>query len=470
MTRSQCPDAPGGFFTVLELPMFEADTLDKWLSHIEVLHSKPIDMGLERMHEMVRRLGISFADRTVITVGGTNGKGSTCAMLESIYRAANYTTGMHTSPHLLRINERCVVNGREVSDERLIAAFREVEKARGEMTLSYFEYTALAILLIFMEEKCDVVILEIGLGGRLDAINTIDSNAAVISTVGVDHVAFLGNTREQIGWEKARIYRPGCPAVCADENVPATVTDYVREIGAKQLFANIDWRVSVKEDGRFTFSQGAFILENLPEPALLGSNQYRNAGGVLAVVASLMDRVPVTRDDIERGLTGVKLTARFECITTNPVPTVIDVGHNPQAAEVLFTNVIRSKKPGEKTLAVFGMLADKDMTTVSQILADAFDEWFVASLTGPRAATAAQLADCMKTAGIDPARITTFETVAEALAAARARAKALTAASSANNGDRAESAQSGTVRIIVFGSFVTVTAALGIFADEGIKR
>ena len=146
------------------------------------------------------------------------------------------------------------------------------------------------------------------------------------------------------------------------------------------------------------------------------------------------------------------------------------MGHNPQAAEVLFTNVIRSKKPGEKTLAVFGMLADKDMTTVSQILADAFDEWFVASLTGPRAATAAQLSDCMKTAGIDPARITTFETVAEALAAARARAKALTAASSANNGDRAESAQSGTVRIIVFGSFVTVTAALGIFADEGIKR
>lgn len=449
--------------------MFEADTLDKWLAHIEVLHSKPIDLGLERMREMVSRLGISFAGRTVVTVGGTNGKGSTCAMLESIYRAANYTTGMHTSPHLLRINERCVVNGREVSDERLIAAFRKVEQARGDMTLSYFEYTALAILLIFMEEACDVVILEIGLGGRLDAINTIDSDAAVISTVGVDHTAFLGNTREEIGMEKAHIYRPGRPAVCADEDVPATVSGYIREIGAKPLFANIDWRVSVKPDGRFTFSQGAFILENLPAPALLGSNQYRNAGGVLSAVAALMDRVPVTRDDIERGLTSVRLAARFELITNDPVPTVIDVGHNPQAAEVLFTNVVHSKKPGERTLAVFGMLADKDMTAVSHILADAFDEWFVASLTGPRAATAGQLSECMLKAGVDAARIRTFDGVAEALAAARARALELTGRS-ANNGDSAAGSQSGTVRIVVFGSFVTVTAALEVFAQEGIRR
>ena len=322
--------------------MFDATNLDAWLNHIEVLHSKPIDMGLERMQTMIQRLGLDFSSQTVITVGGTNGKGSTCAMLESIYRAAGYTTGMHTSPHLIRLNERCVVNGREVSDECLMKAFREVEAARAEMTLSYFEYTALAILKIFLDAKLDVVILEIGLGGRLDAINCIDGNAAVISTIGVDHVAFLGHTREAIGFEKAHIYRAGCPAVCADPLVPSTVRDYVEKIGAVRRFANEDWRVTVKDNGRFTFSMGATLFEDLPEPALVGVNQYSNAGGVLAVVASLMGRVPVTQDDIATGLKTVRLTARFEHITDDPVPTIIDVGHNPQAAEVLFTNVIKT--------------------------------------------------------------------------------------------------------------------------------
>lgn len=443
--------------------MFDAAAMSDWLAHIEVLHSKPIDMGLERMREMVRRLAIDFESKTVITVGGTNGKGSTCAMLESIYRAAGYSTGMHTSPHLLRINERCVVNGREVSDARLISAFREVEKAREEMTLSYFEYTALAILKVFQEEDLDVVILEIGLGGRLDAVNTIDAHASVISTIGIDHTAFLGNTREAIGLEKAHIYRPGRPAVCADASVPKTVSDYVTQIGAIGCFAGRDFCVKVKPDGRFTFAEGAVLFEDLPEPALAGTNQYRNAGGVLAVITNLMDRVPVTRDDIETGLRSVRLTARFEAITDDPVPTVIDVGHNPQAAEVLFTNVIRSKKPGEKTLAVFGMLADKDMEAVSRILADAFDEWFVASLTGPRAATADMLSHAMREAGIEAERIHTYESVEEALGAARKTARDTLAGKAACASEQA-------VRIVIFGSFVTVTAALEVFAREGISR
>lgn len=442
--------------------MFDAKTLDAWLTHIEVLHSKPIDLGLDRMKTMVERMGLDFSSRTVITVGGTNGKGSTCAMLESIYRAAGYTTGMHTSPHLIRLNERCVVNGREVDDERLMDAFRAVEKARGDMTLSYFEYTALAILRIFREDELDVVILEIGLGGRLDAINTIDSNAAVISTIGIDHVAFLGNTREAIGLEKAHIYRPGCPAVCADADVPATVRNHVEQIGAKRLSAGEDWTVTVKENGTFTFAQGATLFEDLPEPALAGVNQYRNAGGVLSVIASLMDRVPVTLDDIRTGLRQVRLTARFELITTDPVPTVIDVGHNPQAAEVLLTNVVRSRRPGEHTIAVCGMLADKDMAGVTHILADAFDEWHVASLTGPRAATAAQLHEAMLTAGVEPGRIHEHADVAQALAAARESAVKIAGG--------AESGAEQAVRIVVFGSFVTVTAALEVFAGEGIAR
>ena len=443
--------------------MFDAKTLDAWLMHIEVLHSKPIDLGLDRMKTMVERMGLDFSSRTVITVGGTNGKGSTCAMLESIYRAAGYTTGMHTSPHLIRLNERCVVNGREVDDERLMDAFRAVEKARGDMTLSYFEYTALAILRIFREDELDVVILEIGLGGRLDAINTIDSNAAVISTIGIDHVAFLGNTREAIGLEKAHIYRPGCPAVCADADVPATVRNHVEQIGAKRLFAGEDWTVTVKENGTFTFAQGATLFEDLPEPALAGVNQYRNAGGVLSVIASLMDRVPVTLDDIRTGLRQVRLTARFELITTDPVPTVIDVGHNPQAAEVLLTNVVRSRRPGEHTIAVCGMLADKDMAGVTHILADAFDEWHVASLTGPRAATAAQLHEAMLTAGVEPGRIHEHADVAQALAAARESAVKIAGG--------AESGAEQAVRIVVFGSFVTVTAApAGDEEPTGKKR
>ena len=444
--------------------MFDATNLDAWLNHIEVLHSKPIDMGLERMQTMIQRLGLDFSSQTVITDGGTNGKGSTCAMLESIYRAAGYTTGMHTSPHLIRLNERCVVNGREVSDECLMKAFREVEAARAEMTLSYFEYTALAILKIFLDAKLDVVILEIGLGGRLDAINCIDGNAAVISTIGVDHVAFLGHTREAIGFEKAHIYRAGCPAVCADPLVPSTVRDYVEKIGAVRRFANEDWRVTVKDNGRFTFSMGATLFQDLPEPALVGVNQYSNAGGVLAVVASLMGRVPVTQDDIATGLKTVRLTARFEHITDDPVPTIIDVGHNPQAAEVLFTNVIKTRQPNERTIAVVGMLADKDMAGVMHILADAFDEWHVASLTGPRAATADQLKTAMLEAGISSDVITTYDDVASALAGARREANL------AKNSFQAGSDQNSTVRIVVFGSFVTVTAALEVFDREGIHR
>ena len=446
--------------------MFDATTLDAWLAHIEALHAKQIDLGLDRMSLMVEKMAIAFPTQTVITVGGTNGKGSTCSMLESIYRTAGYTTGMHTSPHLIRMNERCVVNGREVSDERLMAAFREVEEARGDMTLSFFEYTALAILRIFVEERVDVVILEVGLGGRLDAINTIDSNAAVVTTVGIDHVAFLGNTREKIGWEKAHIFRQGCPAVCSEPDVPATVLDKIKELGAKRTMAGRDYRVTVNVDTTFDFEMGETSWLGMAEPALKGVNQYQNAGGVLALVTSLQDRLPVSRSQVEEGLAKVRLTARFELITEKPVPTVIDVGHNPQAAEVLRQNVARSKTPHEKTLAVVGMLADKDMESVMDILKESFDEWFVASLTGPRAATKDQLAAAMTAAGIAKEKMTTFDDVASAIAAARSRAETILSP----NASSAMTDAQDTVRIVVFGSFVTVTAALDVFAQEGIKR
>ena len=446
--------------------MFDATTLDAWLAHIEALHAKQIDLGLDRMSLMLEKMAIGFPNQTVITVGGTNGKGSTCSMLESIYRAAGYRTGMHTSPHLIRMNERCVVDGREVSDERLMAAFREVEAARGDMTLSFFEYTALAILRIFVEEKLDVVILEVGLGGRLDAINTVDSNAAVVTTVGIDHVAFLGDTREKIGWEKAHIFRAGSPAVCSEPDVPASVLAKIDELGARGLVADRDFRVTVNTDGTFDFDMGAMRWEKLPEPALKGINQYQNVGGVLALVVSLADRLPVTREKLEEGLASVRLTARFERITDKPVPTVIDVGHNPQAASVLRENVSRTKKPHEKTLAVVGMLADKDMKSVMGILKESFDEWFAASLTGPRAAMKEELTAAMRAAGIDEKTITAYDDVASALAAARARASTILSP----NASSPKTDGNETVRIVVFGSFVTVTAALEVFREEGIRR
>lgn len=438
------------------------NTLQSWLDHIEQLHSKPIDMGLERMHEMLKRMGISFDQKTVITVGGTNGKGSTCAMLERIYRAAGYTTGMHTSPHLIRINERCVINGREVTDERLIAAFREVEAARGEMTLSYFEYTALAFLKIFQEEALDVVILEIGLGGRLDAINTVDNNAAIIATVGIDHVAYLGNTREAIGYEKSFIFRPGCPAVVSDPDVPSTVRDRVTEIGAQKSFAGEDFTTQIHDDGSFDFALGTERLLNLPAPGLVGANQYQNAAGVLACVLRLAKRLPVTREAIETGLLEARLSGRFELVTTIPVPMVVDVGHNPQAAQALKRNIAATKRPKERTLAVFGMLADKDMQQVSSILASSFDDWYVASLTGPRAATAEQLEAAMLAAGIDKTHIRLWPDVRSALMAAREDALCLVNTATESN------PVPEPVRIIIFGSFVTVTAAAEVFAEEGI--
>lgn len=436
----------------------DADTLNAWLAHIEALHAKPIDLGLERMREMVDRMGIRFSC-PVVTVAGTNGKGSTCAMLESVWRAAGYKTAMHTSPHLLRFNERAVVDGKEVSDEALVAAFRQVEEARGGMSLSYFEYTALGILKLFQEANPDVVILEIGLGGRLDAINTIDADAAIVCAVGVDHVAFLGPDREVIAWEKAHVYRPGCPAVCADPDVPAKLAAYAREIGADLMTTPADFAPTVHADGTFDMRVRGVEWKHLPAPALRGANQYRNAAGVQAVVASMMKRLPVTEAQIAEGLRTVRVTARFELVTTDPCPTVLDVGHNPQAADVLADNIEKTREPGSMEIAVCGMLHDKDIVSVTEKLKDTFDAWFTATLTGPRAAVAQELDDDLAKAGVPSDKIHSNEDVASALSGARALARA----SRRENPGR-------PVRITVFGSFVTVSAALELLAAEGIRR
>ncbi len=415
-------------------------TLNDWLRFVESQHPESvIHLGLERMTTMLGRLAIRF-DCPVITVAGTNGKGSTCAMLESIYRAAGFKTAMHTSPHMLRFNERACLNGKEVEDAPLIEAFVEVDAARDGLPLTYFEFTALAILRVFQKAKPDVVILEIGLGGRLDAINALEPSASIVTTIGIDHEAFLGNTRDSIGWEKAHIYRKGKPAICADRNPPTKLMQYAQALGCDLQVYGRDF--DIKDNSKGLTFEGRHSAWTVPYPALAGHNQFDNAAGVLAIVDALKAKLPVSEEAISRGLQTVRVRARFECVSHSPL-TYLDVGHNPHAARVLAQNVKSLPKEG-KTIAVFGMLADKDILDVIKIMKAVIDEWYIATLPPPRGATAELLKRTMLEAGVEDSKINVLDDIPEALQKAQHEARA-------------------TDTIIVFGSFVTVTATLPFF-------
>ena len=416
----------------------QKDTLVEWLDYVLAGHPENvIELGLGRMKTMLTRLQIAF-DCPVITVAGTNGKGSTCAMLESIYRAAGCKTAMHTSPHMLRFNERACIDGKEVEDGLLVEAFKEVERARDGLPLTYFEFTALAILRVFQKARPDVVILEIGLGGRLDAINALESTASIVTTVGIDHEAYLGNTRDAIGWEKAHIYRKGHPAVCADPNPPRKLVQYAQALGADLILRGKDFEIEALPQGLMRFQMQGQVW-TLPVPALAGANQIDNAAGVLAIITSLFSKLPVSEAQIAEGLRSVRVTARFEKVQTDP-DVILDVGHNPHAANVLAQNV-RALKTRGKVIAVFGMLADKDMLDVVKIMSPVINEWFITGLPGPRGASAEELRRVMLEAGVTEANIHVCDGVADAF-------------------ERAKREAAITDKILIFGSFVTVTAAL----------
>lgn len=416
----------------------QKDTLVEWLDYVLAGHPENvIELGLGRMKTMINRLLIAF-DCPVITVAGTNGKGSTCAMLESIYRAAGCKTAMHTSPHMLRFNERACINGKEVEDGLLVEAFEEVERVRDGLPLTYFEFTALAILRVFQKACPDVVILEIGLGGRLDAINALESTASIVTTVGIDHEAYLGNTRDAIGWEKAHIYRKGHPAVCADPNPPRKLVQYAQALSADLILRGKDFEIEELPEGLMRFQMQGQVW-TLPVPALAGANQIDNAAGVLAIVASLLSKLPVSEEQIAEGLRSVRVSARFEKVQSDP-DVILDVGHNPHAANVLAQNV-RALQTQGKVIAVFGMLADKDMLDVVKIMSPAISEWFITGLPGPRGASAEELRRVMLEAGVTEANIHVCDGVADAF-------------------ERAKREAAITDKILIFGSFVTVTAAL----------
>jgi dihydrofolate synthase/folylpolyglutamate synthase len=421
-------------------------SLNDWLTCLESLHPKTIELGLDRVSEVAQRLGVHF-DCPVITVGGTNGKGSTCAMLESILLQGGYRVGLYTSPHLLRFNERARINGELASDEALCKNFEAVEAVRGDVSLTYFEFTTLAILKYFADAGLDAVILEVGLGGRLDAVNLIDPDVAIVTSVDLDHQDYLGDTREKIGFEKAGIFRSGRAAICSDPSPPQSLIDHAAAIGADLWLFGRDFNYSGDRQ-QWNYGGRQQRRNALAYPSLRGANQLLNASAALAALEVLRERLPLGAQEVRSGLVMVELPGRFQVLPGRPA-VILDVAHNPHSAATLAQN-LEQMGFHPYTHAVFGAMADKDIVGILAHLADRIDHWYLTDLPLPRAASAQSLAAALTEAGVrasDTAgaerSIQCFATPADAYAAARSRA-------------------TENDRIAVFGSFITVAGVMAV--------
>jgi len=363
-------------------------TLEGWLHYTTHLHVQEIDLGLGRVLPVLQRLAI-IPPRTVITVGGTNGKGSTCAYLNSILQQAGFRVGLYSSPHLLDFRERILIEGKWVATEHLISAFEEVEQARGTTALTPFEFWTLVMACCFQRAKLDVWVLEVGLGGRLDAVNAFNSDCAVLTTVDLDHSQWLGDTKEQIGEEKSGIFRTNGLVVYGDLNPPQSVQNRVNLLKSKALWFGRDFSVKVSEGGSWDFNGPNVHWTGLPSPALSGSFQYQNAATALAVLYQLRNQLKVTQEDCHQGLMRVTLAGRYQKIHSHPL-VVVDVAHNVQAAFAL-RNLITQEAVSGKIYAVFGMMKDKNIREVMELMSPVFAEWFLAPLGESRGATVEQL-------------------------------------------------------------------------------
>ncbi len=411
-----------------------ARTLAQWLDYQQRVHPKSIDMGLERVGEVAKRLGVGKPARHVVTVGGTNGKGSTVAFLEAIARAAGLRTGAYTSPHLLRYNERVRIDGAEAADAALVAAFERIEAARGDVPLTFFEFGTLAALLLFEAADLDLAILEVGLGGRLDATNIVDPDCAVITTVDLDHQDYLGEDREAIGAEKAGILRAGKPCVLAEKDPPSSVLRRAYAIGAFAIRGHSDYLVDVLGAG-WRWREPGYEIE-LPDPAMAAPAQRDNAAAAIAALRAL--DLPVPDAAIREGVASARAPGRLQVLAGEP-ETVLDVAHNPQGARQLAAWLQGNPRP---TVAVFSALADKDLGGVCEALAPWLQAWHLGPITdaGPRGLPVDELA--RRLGEHLPADILhPHRSLADALAAAR----------------QAAGAQG---RVLVFGSFHTVAAAM----------
>ena len=413
-------------------------TLDDWLAHCEQLHPKTIDMGLDRVRAVAERMGLRF-DCPVFTVAGTNGKGSTCAMLEAILTQAGFRTGLFTSPHLVRFEERCRIRGQNVDASDLVAAFARVESARAEISLTYFEFTTLAILDTLARAGLDAVILEVGLGGRLDAVNIIDTDCAIITSIDIDHAELLGDTREKIGFEKAGILRTGRPAIVSDPVPPQSVIDRATEIGADLWLLGRDFNYSGDKQ-QWAWAGRGRRYAGLAYPALRGANQLINASGVLAALTAMRQQLPVTAQAVRNGLALVDLPGRFQVVPGQPA-LVLDVAHNPHSVAALALN-LDAMGFYPTTHAVFGAMTDKDLAPMLHRMDPLVDRWYFADLPTPRAASGAALqAAWQALTQRKDASSAVFSQPLDALHAAAAKAQAAD-------------------RIVVFGSFYTVGGVL----------
>ncbi len=421
-------------------------TLADWLAHCERLHPKSIDMTLDRVNAVRDRLRLKFA-APVISVAGTNGKGSTCAMLECIGLQAGYRVGLYIKPHLVHFEERCRINGTSIAAADLLPHFEAVEAARVELglTLTYFEFTTLVVMRALASALLDMVILEVGMGGRLDAVNTIDADCAVITSIALDHTEFLGPDREAIGREKAGIMRTGRPVVVSDPQPPQSLQDRATEIGADLWQLGRDFNVQGDKQ-QWSFAGRGRRWNGLAYPALRGANQLLNAGGVLAAFEALREHLPITAQAVRNGLALVELPGRFQIVPGTPT-LVLDVAHNPQAVAALALNLDQMGFY-PRTHAVFGAMRDKDIAGLLAHIAPLVDAWYLTELPLPRAASPEELAAAVRQAsGQREVTVTTHANPSAALAAAAAAADP-------------------TDRIAVFGSFYTVGGVL----KDGLPR
>ncbi len=420
--------------------------LAQWLSWIEQSHPSEIELGLERLNEVYQRLNLDLTASKVIIIGGTNGKGSTVAMLDQVLRDAGKTVGCFTSPHFLRYNERIKLNGHQAQDDALVSAFERIYAACGETSLTYFEYNALAALIVFADAQPDVMLLEVGLGGRLDAINIVDADISVVTTVAVDHIDWLGDDREKIGYEKAGIYRAQRPAVCGDPDAPKMLLDYASEIDAQLCARGVDFELTEHADGQWDWQGKTAKGDQVSYIGLPDINLPKPNAAVVIQVLSLLGIAP-DQQALANSLSAAQLTGRLQRVELNGCQYTLDVAHNPQAAEYVAKRLNAEVCSG-KTWMVLGMLADKDISEVLGYLKTLADEWLLVTLDVPRGQTSAALAGMLQQQGVANDMQTTYDTVAQALESLATKLSA---------GDR----------VVIAGSFFTVSGALAALELEG---
>ncbi|NOS75074.1 MAG: bifunctional tetrahydrofolate synthase/dihydrofolate synthase [Methyloglobulus sp.] len=418
------------------------DTLKGWLSWQENSHPLTIDLGLERVAKVYQALNPSEIKPLTITVAGTNGKGSCVAYFEAIYRAQGYRVGAYTSPHILKYNERIKIDGKPVSDGLICNAFERIESVRDHTSLSYFEFGTLAALDIFSRANLDIQLLEVGLGGRLDAVNIVEPDVAVISSIGIDHVAWLGETREAIGYEKAGIFRASVPAIVGDPIPPKSLVQIAEEKKACFYALGKDFGYAKRQQGWEWFS-GEKRISHLPEPALKGEHQYRNASAVIMAIDQLAHRLPVNEQSIRTGLENVELPGRFQLLEGD-ISVLLDVGHNPEAVRTL-VEYLTQNFPNKRIHAIFSMMKDKDIAEVLRIMNPVVYDWFFAPLTNIRAATETLMREIFSQQGIGNVSFG-YTGFVDAFAHAKKQA---------NTGDL----------LLVFGSFFLVSDCLAEFQN-----